>query len=286
MIIIDKFDRVSIDEELIFMDNIKLSDSEKQIHHYVLSHLDKVVYMTVRELAEVTFCSTTTIMRYCKKLGYTGFEDFKVHITVDVHKMDYDHFKITNKENIAIVTNKLQNLNNEVINEIQNHLSIDLLYEIRHQIEQVEHIVFICFDWNVSICEYASHYFMLAGKLCEIYSARDQMLLFSMNKKHKDSLVIVVSRSGKGKHLIKVCKNLRMNHIYYTAITGIKNSPVEKYANAIINVPYNDDFRYYGDSIFYTSVKYILDCIIFVYISDNYKTVENNVKSYNSDFFY
>lgn len=263
----------------------KLSESEKVIHSYILSHLDQAVHMTIRELAKETYTSSTTIMRYCHKLGYSGYEDFKIHIVSDIKNIDFDDFIISDKENIVMVMNKIKNLYQQVIDDTQNNLSVHLLNELITKISQIDNIVFICYDANVSICEYISHYLFLTGKICEIYNTRDQQLLLSLNKNYNKSLIFVISRSGKGEHLVKVMKNLYMNKFYVVSIIGQENSVIGKYATQNIHASYDENFSHFGDSVFYTSVKYIFDCLIFSYISKNYANVKNIVHKYNQIFF-
>ena len=42
---------------------------EMDVYNYIIGNEEKVVYMKVRELAEEVHVSTTTILRFCKKVG-------------------------------------------------------------------------------------------------------------------------------------------------------------------------------------------------------------------------
>ena len=55
---------------MLFLDeDIDLSPTEIGIYNYICANLDKVVYMRIRELANATFVSTSTILRFCQKFG-------------------------------------------------------------------------------------------------------------------------------------------------------------------------------------------------------------------------
>lgn len=56
---------------------IKLNTTEKTIYQYVVNNMDAVLKMNVRELADATFVSTATIVRFTQKMGCDGFNDFK-----------------------------------------------------------------------------------------------------------------------------------------------------------------------------------------------------------------
>jgi DNA-binding MurR/RpiR family transcriptional regulator len=44
-----------------------LNNLEMMVYNYVIKNRDKVMYMTIRELADAAGVSTTTILRFCRK---------------------------------------------------------------------------------------------------------------------------------------------------------------------------------------------------------------------------
>ena len=55
-----------------------LNNLELSLYEYIMKNSKKVIYMRIRELAEEAHVSTTTILRFCKKLNCEGFSEFKV----------------------------------------------------------------------------------------------------------------------------------------------------------------------------------------------------------------
>ena len=49
-----------------------LNNLEMMVYNYVIKNRDKVMYMTIRELADAAGVSTTTILRFCRKLNCAG----------------------------------------------------------------------------------------------------------------------------------------------------------------------------------------------------------------------
>ncbi|MEK6265813.1 MAG: MurR/RpiR family transcriptional regulator [Clostridium sp.] len=52
--------------------------SENEISQYVISHADQVVSSTITSIAKKTGTSDASINRFCKKIGYKGFNSFKI----------------------------------------------------------------------------------------------------------------------------------------------------------------------------------------------------------------
>ena len=61
------------------------SKTEKEIAEYITKNHREIVNMSIQELANNTYTSTTTIIRFCKKLGFNGYREFKVQFSQDLH---------------------------------------------------------------------------------------------------------------------------------------------------------------------------------------------------------
>ena len=55
----------------------KLNEAEMCVYNYILKNLKHILNLSVRELADEVHVSTATVMRFCKKMGYSGFSELK-----------------------------------------------------------------------------------------------------------------------------------------------------------------------------------------------------------------
>ncbi|MCZ2138887.1 MurR/RpiR family transcriptional regulator, partial [Lactiplantibacillus plantarum] len=55
----------------------KYNETDVEIYRYVINNMDRVGYMSIRELAHELHVSTSTILRFCLKNGFEGYRDFK-----------------------------------------------------------------------------------------------------------------------------------------------------------------------------------------------------------------
>ncbi|MFT8412566.1 MAG: MurR/RpiR family transcriptional regulator [Schleiferilactobacillus perolens] len=58
----------------------ELTKSEKRVADFVLSAGEKIMYSTMSDLKAATKVGDATIIRFCQKLGYSGFSDFKIAV--------------------------------------------------------------------------------------------------------------------------------------------------------------------------------------------------------------
>ena len=52
-------------------------ETDIRIYKYIASNIDKIQYMTIRELAKELQVSTPTILRFCNKNNFDGYSEFK-----------------------------------------------------------------------------------------------------------------------------------------------------------------------------------------------------------------
>lgn len=64
-------------EELITKHQKALGDLDKTILRYVLDNRPKIQQISITELATATYTSKSTVLRLVRKLGFTGFSEFK-----------------------------------------------------------------------------------------------------------------------------------------------------------------------------------------------------------------
>ena len=64
----------------------KFNNVEMLIYNYILQNSKQIPYMTIRELADSVHVSTSTIMRFCKKLNCDGYSEFKVQFKMYMEK--------------------------------------------------------------------------------------------------------------------------------------------------------------------------------------------------------
>ncbi len=81
MKLLDKF----IDEDI---NKLKLTNQELKVYHYITQHIDSIGRLTAKEIAEECFCTTTTVNRFCKKYGVSGFSDFSAIIDYERKQID------------------------------------------------------------------------------------------------------------------------------------------------------------------------------------------------------
>lgn len=99
-----------------------LYEAEKKIADYVINHKEKVIEMTVSELASESNVSEATIVRFCKKCDLKGFHHLKISIAKEM--VNSKENKISNELDSDNIYQSLQNILANKIEELKQTMSM------------------------------------------------------------------------------------------------------------------------------------------------------------------
>ncbi|MCR6095371.1 MurR/RpiR family transcriptional regulator [Salipaludibacillus agaradhaerens] len=207
----------------------RFSDLDTLLYHYILAHGEKVAYMRIRELAEVTHVSPTTILRFCKKLDCDGFSEFKTKLKLYLEKAE----------------TKWLNHSYESMNEfLERTLKSDYqaqLSAIADEIVSSSQVVFIGSGSSGILAEYGARYF---SSLNTFSSAISDPFYPINGKQIRHSLAIILSVSGETQHIVSKLHRFREEGATIVSITNTKSNTVAQLADYplayYINTEFND----------------------------------------------
>lgn len=70
--------------EQIRLELSNMTRSERLVATFVLGHMNDIVFLTLDELAKQTDVSTTSVLRFCRRLGFDGYKQFQQTARTDL----------------------------------------------------------------------------------------------------------------------------------------------------------------------------------------------------------
>ena len=70
--------------ELIRLKMEQMTRSEQRVALYILGHMNDIAFFTLDELVRQTDVSTTTVLRFCRRLDFDGFKQFQHTVRTDL----------------------------------------------------------------------------------------------------------------------------------------------------------------------------------------------------------
>ncbi|MCA1574252.1 MAG: MurR/RpiR family transcriptional regulator [Acidobacteria bacterium] len=92
--------------------------AEKAVAYYVLSHPEQVMNMSVSEAARDIEVGESTVIRFCRALGYKGYQEFRLRLAQDlVEPVEFIHENITFADSSAELAQKVFQTNIKAVGD-------------------------------------------------------------------------------------------------------------------------------------------------------------------------
>lgn len=212
-----------------------LNELEMLVYQYVLENTTRVPKLTIRQLAAACHVSTSTILRFCTKMGFDGFSELKYalkgkHANLIAFEQYYDA--------AVHVDSFLKKLNQQSYYETL-HPAIEMIATARH-------IVFTGLGTSGILGSYGSRYFANMG--INSYSIPDPFTPIP-TRGLENTLAIILSVSGETSEIIRQTSDFKRSGTKILAITNNEHSTVARLATYNISYympdersPYTDPF--------------------------------------------
>lgn len=251
-----------------------LTEREKDIAEYILTHPENIAEMSSRELGYETFTSAASVTRFCRKLGMKGFPEFKIQfvseLKTDILEEDQEKVLMSERENAVTIMRKVTRIQEQAVKKTQKELSFAQLLRISRMIAEAKTVDFYAYDTNVHLAQYGCALFFHAGKRSAVYSATNIQGLHAIMKPDRN-VAIVLSHTGKNKRLVEIEKLLKRSGTKVIAITSDKNEIIGRHADEVIVAAGLGKVEEFWTSMFFSSGKYILDLLYGMEFSRNYQ---------------
>ena len=219
------------------------NELEMSIYNYVMKNKEKVVYMRIRDLADETHVSTSTIMRFCRKVGCSGFAEFKVRLKLLVDEAPNQSIKSS------------QYVLTEFFERTQNKKFLAKLEDAARIIAEKEIVIFIGMGSSGTLAEYGSRYFSSLGTFTMYLKDWFMPINADLNK----SITIALSVSGENAITISHIQKLKEKKSKIFSITNNEQSTTAKLSDS--NISYYITEETVGDMNITTQIPaiYILE---------------------------
>lgn len=212
---------------MLFLDEtIDLTETEMTIYNYITRHIDKVIYMRIRDLADEVHYSTTTILRFCHKFDCQGFSEFRIKLRLFRKNQQLTHIDRTDE------TTYIDFLTRTAQPEFQGAIQ-----KVCTLLEETELTIFVGIGASKVMAQYGSLYFSsLFLMSIHIDDLANHPLYYLSDQVSKKLALFIVSVDGENKEIIKNIHQLKLHNAKIISITNSAKSTIAKLSDA--NIPY------------------------------------------------
>ena len=212
-----------------------MTRTEKRIADYVSTHVGEVMDQTISELAAAVGSSEITISRFCKKLGFSGLQSFKIALAAEL----YTQTETVYQDIDAADTNEIivQKVFRNIMDGLQDTLKLLDYAAIERAallIRSARRIAVYGFGNSATVCRDIETRFLRFGMVVQAYSDAHQQATSASLLTGKD-VVIAVSHTGATLELLDTVRTARAAGAAVIIITSHVHSPLAKLGDIVLH---------------------------------------------------
>lgn len=213
----------------------------------MLSNVKAVPNMSINKLADICYTSPAAISRFCRKLGYSSFSQFKSNAAISV--VVHNHILYKPLDSIKAIDR--ESLFNATFLEVENSLKaskelfdLKIIDRVLELIYSSKDIVLFGTQYSQLMAQDLQFKFAYTGKLFKVPSDVQQQELLA-DSLTDSSLAVLISPTGRFT-LYHEClwNKIKSSQAKLVVITHGSNPEYNEFANYLINFNNNSDCNY------------------------------------------
>lgn len=209
----------------------KMSNAEKKVAAFILERPNDVISLSVAGLAEASGVSDATVIRACKTLGFSSYQDFKVSLAVDiVAPIQTIHEEIAPDDGTSEIIDKVFKGNKYALDCTQSAINIDAMEKAAESIKSASRVFVFGLGNSHSVALDLQHKLMRLGIDAQAHTDSHLQSIAAVNA-HGGDVIFAISHSGSSVDIVEAAKIAKQNGAMIISLTNIGSSPLSKIAD-------------------------------------------------------
>lgn len=217
-----------------------LSKAERKVADAVQNDPEYAVMATITDLAEKAKVGETSVIRFCRKLGYGGYHEFKLSIAQDlVHVHSYIDEEIEEQDDNETIARKLTVNHTKLLDKALELISFKNVEATVSVLAQAKRI-YLYGVGSSGITALDAHYRLMRIGLNVEVQRDAHILKMSAALVKPGDVVFGISTSGSTKDLVDAMQTAKQNGATIVCLTCHARSPITHYADIVLLAPSNE----------------------------------------------
>ncbi|MFC9712535.1 MurR/RpiR family transcriptional regulator [Paenibacillus sp. NPDC056933] len=207
-----------------------MTKSEQKVARCVVEHPDNLIYLSVTELADFAGTGETTVMRFCRKIGFKGYQDFKLMLAQGLPKRQNLPESGGEESDVA---DQLYASMVGVLQSTQGMLDREQLKQTVQCLDQARHVQFFGVGSSGITALDAKNRFLRIGRRVEANSDSHIQSMMAVTMGEGD-VAFGISVSGSTLDTNDMLRKAKQNGAKVIAMTNYAKSPVASIADIVL----------------------------------------------------
>ena len=183
-----------------------LRKSEAKVCSFVLANQQQVIQMRIVDLASAAEVSEPTVVRFCRAVACTGFQDFKLQLAQYLAtQQEFESFEIAANDSVAELGYKVFDATLATLSQVRDAINPKSIENAIEAISKAGRVEFYGFGASAAVAADAQHKFFRLQISSAVYSDPHIQTMSAMSLSN-DDVVVAISQSGKTTALIEAVR--------------------------------------------------------------------------------
>ena len=180
-----------------------LRKSERKVAAFILQNPTAMLPMRISDLAQASTVSEPTVIRFCRALGFDGFQSFKLQLAQFLGSSgNYVQFSVSDNDSMADVNRKVFDATIGSLLNVRDEMDPLALEKAIAALSSAKRVEFYGFGASGSVAIDAQHKFFRLQVSAAAYTDPHIQHMSAISLK-QDDVVVAISQSGRTKALIQ-----------------------------------------------------------------------------------
>ena len=217
--------------------------AEKRLADYILSAQDCISRMSISELANACSVADATVSRFCRRLGYKSYPDFKIAIAnASAHRLEDNPLsgEITREDTLEAISQKLLNANTVAMTQTLEVLNLEAVAQAASILRNSTTVLCMGQGGSMLIASEAAHLFStISGKFRPVSDSHMQAMAAAMME--PTDTILFYSYSGSTLAMLDTLKTAKERGSKVILVTRFPNSPGAALADIVLQCGANEN---------------------------------------------
>lgn len=243
-------------------ETLNFTEIEKQIAQYILLNPEHVVQNSAKELASLMYTSSPSIVRFCKKIGTTGYPDFRMKFIEEYTQIkSNDKDQITMQSSLTDVLRLLPQRYAQITKNSADRIEKLKFHHIINQFRNATTIDFYATGINYGIAQASCVRFSNLGYHAQVQLGINKHYINSLSNNPKNRVLsFTLSHSGTNEAILEAARFLKQKN-FDTVYIGLPGNELHKLSNYFIHWGLDEYDQAFDNLAYPVSLMFILDCI-------------------------
>lgn len=261
----------------------RLTRAEKKISDYIMENPEVVLYKSITDLAALIGVSDSSIFRFCKTVGYDGYQEFKVSfaksLSIENNTNDPDLMpedtQLTGEDSVSTIARKMLQTNINALKQTVDVIDYNHLNEAVKLMFESQSIGFFGVgSSNLTAGEAKRKFSRIRKNLIHTDDLHDQIIEASIMD--AGDMAIVFTYSGSTKDTLDIMRILKKRGVRIVLITRYPVSNATALADIVL-ICGSMAGQFNGDSLSSKITQlFVVDILYGAYYLKDYEAAREN----------